>query len=53
LGQVRSKSLEASNVDLTAELVQLMVLQRQYSATSQALKLQAATIVDDAINMSR
>jgi flagellar hook protein FlgE len=52
LGQVRSKSLEASNVDLTAELVQLMVLQRQYSATSQALKLQAATIVDDAINMS-
>jgi flagellar hook protein FlgE len=53
LGQVRSKSLEASNVDLTAELVNLMVLQRQYSATSQALKLQAATIVDDAINMSR
>jgi flagellar hook-basal body protein len=53
LGQVRSKSLEASNVDLTAELVQLMVLQRQYSSTSQALKLQAATIVDDAINMSR
>ncbi|QWD96015.1 flagellar hook protein FlgE [Polynucleobacter sp. MG-6-Vaara-E2] len=53
LGQIRSKSLEASNVDLTAELVQLMVLQRQYSATSQALKLQAATIVDDAINMSR
>jgi flagellar hook protein FlgE len=53
LGQIRSKSLEASNVDLTAELVQLMVLQRQYSATSQALKLQAATIVDDAINMGR
>ena len=53
LGQVRSKSLESSNVDLTAELVQLMVLQRQYSATSQALKLQAATIVDDAINMAR
>lgn len=53
LGQIRSKSLEASNVDLTAELVQLMVLQRQYSANSQALKLQAATVVDDAINMGR
>ena len=53
LGQVRSKSLESSNVDLTAMLVQLMVLQRQYSANSQALKLQASTIVDDAINMGR
>ena len=53
LGQIRSKSLESSNVDLTAELVQLMVLQRQYSATSQALKLQASTMVDDVINMGR
>jgi flagellar hook protein FlgE len=53
LGQVRSKALEASNVDLTAQLVQLMVLQRQYSATSQALKLQASTLIDDAINMGR
>jgi flagellar hook-basal body protein len=53
LGQVRSKALEASNVDLTAQLVQLMVLQRQYSATSQALKLQASTMIDDAINMGR
>jgi len=53
LGQVRSKALEASNVDLTSQLVQLMVLQRQYSATSQALKLQASTLIDDAINMGR
>jgi flagellar hook protein FlgE len=53
LGQVRSKALESSNVDLTAQLVQLMVLQRQYSATSQALKLQASTLIDDAINMGR
>jgi len=53
MGQVRSKSLESSNVDLTGMLVQLMVLQRQYSATSQALKLQASTIIDDAINMGR
>jgi flagellar hook-basal body protein len=53
LGQVRSKALESSNVDLTSQLVQLMVLQRQYSATSQALKLQASTLIDDAINMGR
>jgi flagellar hook-basal body protein len=53
LGQVRSKSLESSNVDLTAQLVQLMVLQRQYSATSQALKVQATNLIDDAINMGR
>jgi flagellar hook protein FlgE len=53
LGQVRSKALEASNVDLTAQLVQLMVLQRQYSATSQALKVQATNLIDDAINMGR
>jgi len=53
LGQIRSKALEASNVDLTSQLVQLMVLQRQYSATSQALKLQASTMVDDVINMGR
>ena len=53
LGQIRSKALESSNVDLTSQLVQLMVLQRQYSATSQALKLQASTMVDDVINMGR
>ena len=53
LGQVRSKALESSNVDLTAQLVQLMVLQRQYSATSQALKVQATNLIDDAINMGR
>jgi len=53
LGQIRSKSLESSNVDLSAQIVQLMVLQRQYSANSQALKLQAATVVDDVINMGR
>lgn len=53
LGQVRSRALEQSNVDLTAELVKLMVLQRQYSAVSQATKVMAATLVDDAINIGR
>jgi flagellar hook protein FlgE len=53
LGQVRSKALEQSNVDLTSELVKLMVLQRQYSAVSQATKVMAATLVDDSINIGR
>jgi flagellar hook protein FlgE len=53
LGQVRSRSLEQSNVDLTAELVKLMVLQRQYSAVSQATKVMAATLIDDSINIGR
>jgi len=53
LGQIRSKALEQSNVDLTSELVKLMVLQRQYSAVSQATKVMAATLIDDAINIGR
>jgi flagellar hook protein FlgE len=53
LGAVRSKSLEQSNVDLTTELVKLMVLQRQYSAVSQATKIMAATLIDETINIGR
>jgi flagellar hook-basal body protein len=53
LGAIRSKALEQSNVDLTSELVKLMVLQRQYSAVSQATKIMAATLIDDAINIGR
>lgn len=53
LGAIRSKSLEQSNVDLTAELVKLMVLQRQYSAVSQATKVMASTLIDEAINIGR
>ena len=53
LGAIRSKALEQSNVDLTSELVKLMVLQRQYSAVSQATKVMAATLIDDAINIGR
>ena len=53
LGAIRSKAVEQSNVDLTEELVKLMVLQRQYSAVSQATKVMAATLIDDAINLGR
>ena len=53
LGAIRSKALESSNVDLTAQLVKLMTLQRQYTANSQAVKVEAATIVDDAIRIGQ
>ena len=53
MGAIRSKTLESSNVDLTAELVKLMTLQRQYTAASQAVKVEAATIVDDAIRIGQ
>jgi flagellar hook-basal body protein len=53
LGAIRSKALESSNVDLTNELVKLMVLQRHYSAVSQAAKIQVATLVDEALNIGR
>jgi flagellar hook-basal body protein len=53
LGSIRSKALEQSNVDLTSELVKLMVLQRQYSAVSQATKVMASTLIDEAINIGR
>ena len=53
LGAIRSKAVESSNVDLTSELVKLMTLQRQYTANSQAVKVEAATIVDDAIRIGQ
>jgi flagellar hook protein FlgE len=53
LGAIRDKAVESSNVDLTAELVRLMTLQRQYTANSQAVKVEAATIVDDAIRIGQ
>jgi flagellar hook-basal body protein len=53
LGAIRSKALEQSNVDLTSELVKLMVLQRQYSAVSQATKVMATNLIDEAINIGR
>ena len=40
LGQVRSGALEDSNVDLTAELVNMMTAQRAYQANAQTIKTQ-------------
>jgi len=39
-GQVRESSLEESNVDLTAELVNMIVAQRSYQANAQTIKTQ-------------
>jgi flagellar hook protein FlgE len=40
LGALRSGALEDSNVDLTAELVNLMTAQRYYQANAQTIKTQ-------------
>lgn len=40
MGQLQSKSLEESNVDLTQELVNMMVAQRIYQANAQTIKTQ-------------
>lgn len=40
LGQVRAGSLEESNVDMTAELVNMIVAQRSYQANAQTIKTQ-------------
>lgn len=37
-GEIKSQALESSNVDLSGELVHLMMLQRTYSANSQSMK---------------
>jgi flagellar hook protein FlgE len=39
-GQLRSGALEESNVDLTAELVNMMTTQRAYQANAQTIKTQ-------------
>lgn len=39
-GQVKENSLEESNVDLTAELVNMIVAQRSYQANAQTIKTQ-------------
>ena len=40
LGMLRSGALEDSNVDLTAELVNMMTAQRTYQANAQTIKTQ-------------
>ena len=53
MGAIRSQSVEESNVDLTQSLVKLMVLQRAYSAASQATRVQVATLVDDTLRIGQ
>jgi flagellar hook protein FlgE len=45
-GDIKSMALESSNVDLANELVQLMVLQRSYSANSQSMRATDQTVRD-------
>jgi flagellar hook protein FlgE len=44
LGAVQSGSLEASNVDLTAELVNMITAQRAYQANAQTIKTQDSVL---------
>ena len=39
-GQIQGAALEESNVDLTAELVEMMTAQRSYQANAQTIKTQ-------------
>jgi len=47
-GELKTQALEQSNVDLTSQLVNLMSLQRQYSAASQVVKV-ATALQDDVL----
>jgi len=51
-GAVRSQMLEQSNIDMAAELVNLMIEQRNYQANSQGINA-ANTVMTTAINMGR
>ena len=53
MGAIRAQAVEEANVDLTQQLVKLMVLQRAYSAASQATKVQVATLVDDILRIGQ
>jgi flagellar hook protein FlgE len=44
LGVLQSGSVEDSNVDLTAELVNMIVAQRVYQANAQTIKTQDALL---------
>jgi flagellar hook protein FlgE len=49
-GTINSGSLEASNVDLTAELVAMMTAQRDYQANAQTIKTQD-TVLQTLVNL--
>ncbi|MES2263444.1 MAG: flagellar hook protein FlgE [Pseudomonadota bacterium] len=44
MGQLRSSSVESSNVDLTAELVSMITAQRVYQANAQTIKTQDSVL---------
>ncbi|MCY1249637.1 Flagellar hook protein FlgE [compost metagenome] len=50
LGSVSSGALEESNVDLTAQLVNLIVAQRNYQANAKTIQTES-TISDTIINL--
>jgi len=50
LGALASGSLESSNVDLTSELVNLIIAQRTYQANAQTVKTQDQ-VVQTLMNM--
>jgi len=50
-GDIKAQALESSNVDLADELVRLMVLQRSYTASSQALKA-ADSVMQDSLRLN-
>jgi flagellar hook protein FlgE len=50
LGVLQSSAVEDSNVDLTAELVNLITAQRAYQANAQTIKAQDA-ILQTAVNL--
>jgi flagellar hook protein FlgE len=49
LGSLQARATEDSNVDLTAELVNLIVAQRVYQANAQTIKAQD-TILQTVVN---
>ena len=51
VGQIRSKNLEESNIDMAAELVNLMVQQRNFQANSQSFRTQDE-LLKNVINLS-
>ena len=50
LGALKAGALESSNIDLTAELVNMITLQRNYQANSQSIKTQDA-IMQTLVNL--
>ena len=49
-GTIESGVVETSNVDLTAELVDLIIAQRNYQANSQTIKVQDE-VLQSAVNL--